>query len=325
MKINDKASVSIIRIILITILFFCICSLGIKVFGLEVNNVEIVFPDNTKINVFTNKTLVSEILEENHIIILDDETVSPCTDSEILSDNKIVISNDKQQEVQVIKLAESKTDVSMDDLLSTYVDIKEKIITEDIEIPYETITKDVSEGDSNTTTKVLQEGVNGIKRVTAKVKYQNDLEIDRNVLKEEVIKQPVNKIVQVNKVVTTSRGASMRVSDQDKLNTLYAIVMQEGGANYDSALAVMSCILNRCEDSKWAVNGKDPYSQATAKGQFCYSIDGHWKKYDNGNVPNSVKKAVNDALNGARNHKYTSFRSARTRHAGEQIGGNVYF
>ena len=75
-------------------------------------------------------------------------------------------------------------------------------------IPYETITKSGTEADSNTTNKVLKQGKDGLKEVTYKIKYQNDVEIERTVISEVVITKPVNKIVTVQKKTETSRSAS---------------------------------------------------------------------------------------------------------------------
>ena len=51
---------------------------------------------------------------------------------------------------------------------------------------------------------MLQQGKNGLKEVTYKIKYQNDVEIEKTQLSEKVITEPVNKIVQVNKVTSRS-------------------------------------------------------------------------------------------------------------------------
>jgi len=89
-------------------------------------------------------------------------------------------------------------------------------------------------------------------------------------------------------------------------------------------LAVITCALNRCDSSKWSYLGKDPLSQLCAKGQFTYSIDGHYKKRLNGNYADYVKQAVLDGLNGTRNHNYLSFRSSY-KPGRVNIGGNWYF
>jgi len=63
----------------------------------------------------------------------------------------------------------------------------------------------------NATNKVLQQGKNGLKEVTYKVKYQNDVEISKTVISEVIVRNPVNKIVQVQKV-QTSRAATPRTN-----------------------------------------------------------------------------------------------------------------
>ena len=75
----------------------------------------------------------------------------------------------------------------MDSLLQSYDSIVEKIITVQETIPYETITKDVSENDSNKRETVVQQGKDGLKEVTYKVKYQNDVEIERTEIASNII------------------------------------------------------------------------------------------------------------------------------------------
>ena len=220
------------------------------------------------------------------------------------------------------------------DLLKNYAPITEKIVVEQVTIPYETITKEATGSGDETRNKVVQNGQDGLKEITYKIKYQNETEIEKTVLSEVVIKEPVNKIVQIQKVTsrasTTSRSTavsygggkwSYSASDMD---LLCAITAQECGSSYSGALAVITTACNRAESAKWKSRGLDPLSQYKAKGQFCYSIDSHWKRKLNGNYSSAVKQAVTDALNGKRNHSYLSFRAAGT-HSGELIGGNVYF
>ena len=73
----------------------------------------------------------------------------------------------------------------------------------------ETITKNTTGTETDTTNKVLQQGKDGLKEVTYKIKYQNEVEIEKTLLSENIIQEPVNKIVQVQKNVQTSRAASL--------------------------------------------------------------------------------------------------------------------
>ena len=79
----------------------------------------------------------------------------------------------------------------------------------EVKIPYETITKDVSTGSGTKQDRIIQNGVDGLKKVTYKIKYQNEVEIEKTVISEVVVQEPVNKIVQVQKKVETSRSADL--------------------------------------------------------------------------------------------------------------------
>lgn len=118
------------------------------------------------------------------------------------------------------------------------------------------------------------------------------------------------------------------LNQQDK-ELLMAIVAAEANkSSKDDCLAVVSVILNRCENSRWvASHGSNPISQATAPNQFVVYQNGTYKKYLNGNVNDNVKNAVEDALNGLRNCEYLSFRSnASTSYSSNMIdaSGNRY-
>jgi hypothetical protein len=108
-------------------------------------------------------------------------------------------------------------------------------------------------------------------------------------------------------VSTGNTTYDLSSSDTD---LLYSIVAAESDKSYDDALAVISVILNRCENSAWVNSyGTSPVKQATAKNQFVVYQSGSYKTYTNGNAPDTVKQAVNDALAGVRNCNYLSFRS----------------
>ncbi len=104
-------------------------------------------------------------------------------------------------------------------------------------------------------------------------------------------------------------------------NLICAIVQHEGGDSYDSALAVMSCVMNRCDSGRWG--GSDPVSVLTAPGQFSSYSGGYYKQFLNNPSP-VVQQAVLDCLNGKRNHPYQSFRSYPTS-GSVNIGGNWFF
>ena len=315
------------KVIIITLILICLFAIGVKASNSKINTVTIVFSDDCEISVITGKTLVSDILEENHIILMENENVYPSLDSNIDITKKIIIT--KGEPVKTV-IAEETSNITEQQILGEYVTIVEKIIIEQEEIPFETVIKDNSNDGDDTTDRVLQEGENGIREVKYKVKYQNDVEIEKKEISSKIIKKPVNKIVEVrNKQVTSRGGTTTRYGgkwtySESELDLLCAITAQEACSSYNAALAVITCAANRAESKKWRYNGTDPLSQYMAKGQFCYSIDNHWRRRLNGNYPSYVKQAVIDALNGKRNHNYLSFRSAGYA-SGVNIGGNVYF
>ncbi len=331
MKNDDKASISLKKIVCISIVLVFLLGIGVMAGNVKVNNVKIVLSSGYEMNVLTTKTTIKDILEENHIIILEDEKVTPSVE-EKLSDNKTIMITKASENVIAVSEVENSSDVTAEDVLQNYSKIVEKIVTEQVEIPFETVKKDVSTSTGSKVNQVIQTGKNGLKEVTYKVKYQNDKEIEKIEISSKIIKKPVNKIIEIRtKQQVTSRGSTTAVRYGGKwsytaaeLDLLCAITAQECSSSYNGALAVITCAANRAESSKWKRNGTDPLSQYKAKGQFCYSIDSYWKKRLNGNYPSYVKQAVIDALNGKRNHNYLSFRAAGYAR-GVNIGGNVYF
>jgi len=332
MKKAKKAENPIRKIIGICLILLFVMGVGVMASNAKLYNVKIILSNGYIMNVTTSKTKVSEILDENHIILLPEESVIPNEDSE-LSDNKTIkISKDEQQTVEVAENAEISENVTVETLLKTYDSIVEKLETVQVTIPYETITKDVSNNDSNKRETVVQKGKDGLKEVTYKVKYQNDVEIERTEISSNIIEEPVDKIIEIRKTITnrSTRSSSVSYSNgvwtysSEEFDLLCAITAQECSSSYQGALAVITTACNRAESSRWAKNGSDPLSQYKAPGQFCYSIDSYWKRRLNGNYSSVVAQAVTDALNGKRNHNYLSFRSAGYA-SGEYIGGNVYF
>lgn len=203
---NEQASLSIKKIAFITILFMFILGVSTMATNVKLNNVKIILSNNYELNILTTKTKVGEILEENHIMVLPEEIVIPNLEAEI-TNNKTITITKAVEESTIIKLAEENNGVSLEQLLGNYTPIVEKIITEQVEIPYETITKE------NDTNKVITEGKNGLKQITYKVKYRNNVEVERTLLYEEVLVEPINKVTGVNNKVTASRASTTRISN----------------------------------------------------------------------------------------------------------------
>ena len=163
MKTEEKSSIRIIRkIVFISIIVISLLVIGVFATKSDVNYITIKFSDDTSISVVTKKIKISDILEENNIVLLEDEEVEPGLDCNITATRTIEISKIGEQKVVV---ADEVSSVTTEQILGNYVTITEKIITEKIEIPYETFTKDVSKSGTETKDSVLQEGQNGIKEI----------------------------------------------------------------------------------------------------------------------------------------------------------------
>lgn len=212
MKREEKASISIMKIICVTIIMILISGIGVMAVNEKLNDVKIILQNGYEMTVLTSKTKVSDILEENNIVLEENQKTIPDLEEEITAGQTIQITDKSYNEVQISKISEEGVETSLNKLLENYAPITEKIVVEQVAIPYETVTKNVAGKEANTTNKVLQEGKDGLKEVTYKVKYQNEIEVEKTVISEVVITEPVDKIVQVQKKVETSRSALPRTS-----------------------------------------------------------------------------------------------------------------
>lgn len=329
MKKEENASISIKKIICMTIILVLLSGIGVMAGSSELQDITIVLENGYEMKVVTTNYKVSQILEENNILLEENQKTVPALDAVIESNTVIRIVDNSYDVIDMASISKEGASVSYDELLQSYESITEKIEVIEESIPFETVTKEI-ETNNKTTNKVIQVGKDGLKELTYKVKYQSGEEVDRELISEIVIEESVDKIIQVQEVVTTRASTAIRTGNgtwtysAEELDLICAIVAQECNTSYAGALAVITTACNRTQSKAWSGNGSDPLSQLKGKGQFCYSIDTHWQKRLNGNYPSYVKEAVMDALNGVRNHTYLSFRASGT-HSGEYIGGNVYF
>ena len=221
MKKDNIASVSVRKILFITFIFAIILGATVLASNVKINNVNIKFSNNYEISVVTSKTKVKDILEENHIVLEEDETVTPKMEEEVLDSATIIISKIGNEPVEIANV--ETIDINAEEITDDYTNITEKIEVVIEEIPFETITKDVSNGSDLTTNQIIQAGKNGERKITYKVKYKNEVEISREEISSEVIKEPVNKIVQVQTKIITSRGTAVRTTGASGQSGVYKV------------------------------------------------------------------------------------------------------
>ena len=140
MKKDEKASISAIKIIAISLIFLLCSGIVVTATNVNITNVKIQFSNNYELNILTNKTKVEDILEDNHIIIADNEIVKPALNQEITSDKTIRII--KSSEIETVEQSQKVS--NLEDIVNNYGVITEEIITIQEEIPFETVTKDVT-------------------------------------------------------------------------------------------------------------------------------------------------------------------------------------
>lgn len=225
MKREEKASISIMKIICVSIILILISGITVLAVNTDLKDVKIVLQNGYEMTALTSKTKVSEILEENNIVLNENQKTMPELESEIKAGETIKITDKSYNEVQIAQISEQGIETSLNQLMESYAPITEKIVVEQVAIPYETITKNTNNaGTADSTNKVVQQGKDGLKEITYKIKYQNNVEIEKTVISEKVISEPVNKIVQVQKKTVTSRGSSLpRTTGGNSSGTVYKI------------------------------------------------------------------------------------------------------
>ena len=225
MKREEKASISIMKIICVSIILILISGITVLAVNTDLKDVKIVLQNGYEMTTLTSKTKVSDILEENNIVLNENQKTMPELDSELKAGETIKITDKSYNEVQIAQISEQGIETSLNQLMESYAPITEKIVVEQVAIPYETITKNTNNAETaDSTNKVVQQGKDGLKEITYKIKYQNNVEIEKTVISEKVITEPVNKIVQVQKKTVTSRGSSLpRTTGGNLSGTVYKI------------------------------------------------------------------------------------------------------
>lgn len=219
---NYLKSSNIKKIIIISLIFTIILGISVLAGNVKLSNVNIKFSNNKEITVLTSKTKVADILKENHITLEENETVSPALDDDITNKKSITIYLKGEKPSEIATKVE--TNITKEQVLEDYTNITEKIETVIEKIPFDTITKDVSNGSATTRNAIIQYGQEGEKKVTYKVTYKDNTEILREELSSEIIKNPVDKIVQIQtKSIITSRSSYSRTTGTSGQSGIYKV------------------------------------------------------------------------------------------------------
>ena len=191
----------------IVMMFTCILvfvTLGLVVVNFQSKIVEIdYYGEVTTVKTMSNT--VEGLLMQSKIYIDDDTIVTPGIESRLEDNMNIKIYSEEE----VAKF-------NMDN----YIELASTKIIEKIveEIQYIDFGKEEKSNGSLTrgTTNVLQEGEKGEKTVTYVIKYENDIEIAKTLINEEVSKESITQIIDIGTAIpTVSRSDGYRVNAND--------------------------------------------------------------------------------------------------------------
>jgi uncharacterized protein YabE (DUF348 family) len=74
MKREEKASISIIKIICVSIILILISGIGVMAVNTNLKDIKIILQNGYEMTALTSKTTVSEVLEENNIVLKQYQT-----------------------------------------------------------------------------------------------------------------------------------------------------------------------------------------------------------------------------------------------------------
>ena len=115
-KSKEKASLSIMKIICISIILILISGIGVLAVNQKLNSIKIILHNGYEMTVLTSKTKVAEVLAENNIIIEENEKTTPGVDEEISDGQTIEIKDKSEKEIQISKVSNETIETSLDDL-----------------------------------------------------------------------------------------------------------------------------------------------------------------------------------------------------------------
>ena len=101
MKREEKASISIMKIICVTIILILISGIGVLAVNTNLKDVKIILQNGYEMTALTGKTTVKEVLEENNIVLEENQKTIPDQETEIEAGQTIQIAEKSYNEVQI--------------------------------------------------------------------------------------------------------------------------------------------------------------------------------------------------------------------------------
>jgi len=191
--------------VIIGFAFFILLTFGIFVFiqSIKQDFVKIQLSNNQEIIVLTAKTKVADILKENNIVIAPNEEVYPPINEHITETKTITITL-----IKIENPDDEEEEGEEEPAVNEPENIREAILTLMEAVPFEIIINDTSDGAESVITEIAQYGRIGLKEVEYRMIYQNNKEVDRVELKSQIVREPVDHIIAIQKKPAKSSSPS---------------------------------------------------------------------------------------------------------------------
>ena len=106
MKKEEKASISIMKIICVAVILLLLSGIGVMAVNNDLKDVKIVLQNGYEMSALTGKATVSEVLAENNIVLDENQKTIPDLNEEIQAGQSIQITDKSYNEVQISKISE---------------------------------------------------------------------------------------------------------------------------------------------------------------------------------------------------------------------------
>jgi uncharacterized protein YabE (DUF348 family) len=231
---------------------------------------EVSIDDNGKqFVVKTMKTTVREVLDQSGIDVEPEDYISQPLDAKLqkikrneiyikkavpvnvlVDGQKVVLKTYKETigealENSPVKLTQNDklVDLQLSDKVQSNMEIQvirvnENVITEKSDIPFNVITKENNRLDKGTE-KIVEQGKTGIKEKQFKVVFEDGKEVARQLIKEAITSNPIDKIVEIGTILNhkTARGDNVRYQKVlDMRATAYTASFKDTGKDPDHPL-----------------------------------------------------------------------------------------
>ena len=218
------------KTIILLLMFLVIFGISSFATKYKLIDTEISFENGVKIRLTTSKNVNStDVLKNNNISILEHEKVE-----EKIQDSKriirIISDNSKNNIVTTFTVSENS---NIKEIVNNkmYNNLTEKIEVVEVEIPFSTITRQItSSKDSHS--QVVQEGKNGVKIIKYRLLFNNNELINKVELSSEIKVKPIDKIVEITSNVVSRKLETPRTVEENSKIQSQAQSQEQPKANY---------------------------------------------------------------------------------------------